>query len=59
VFCRWAPEALGVAAVPVSAFVRDPVRVRSLVRLAICKRDEVLEEGLRRLGRLTDGRSAP
>jgi N-succinyldiaminopimelate aminotransferase len=59
VFCRWAPQALGVAAVPVSAFVRDPVRVRSLVRLAICKRDEVLEEGLRRLGRLTDGRSAP
>jgi N-succinyldiaminopimelate aminotransferase len=59
VFCRWAPEALGVAAVPVSAFVRVPVRVRSLVRLAICKRDEVLEEGLRRLGRLTDGRSAP
>jgi N-succinyldiaminopimelate aminotransferase len=59
VFCRWAPEALGVAAVPVSAFVRDSVRVRSLVRLAICKRDEVLEEGLRRLGRLTDGRSAP
>jgi N-succinyldiaminopimelate aminotransferase len=58
-FCRWAPEALGVAAVPVSAFVRDPAPVRSLVRLAICKRDEVLREGLRRLGRLTDGRSAP
>ncbi len=59
-FCRWAPEALGVAAVPVSAFVRDPAPVRSLVRLAICKRNEVLEEGLRRLGRFTDdGRSAP
>jgi N-succinyldiaminopimelate aminotransferase len=58
-FCRWAPAALGVAAVPVSAFVRDPTAVRSLVRLAICKRDEVLEEGLRRLAPLTDGRSAP
>jgi N-succinyldiaminopimelate aminotransferase len=44
-FCRWAPEALGVAAVPVSAFVREPAPVRSLVRLAICKRDEVLERG--------------
>jgi N-succinyldiaminopimelate aminotransferase len=58
-FCRWAPAALGVAAVPVSAFVRDPTAVRSLVRLAICKREDVLEEGLRRLAPLTDGRSAP
>jgi N-succinyldiaminopimelate aminotransferase len=51
-FCRWAPEAIGVAAVPVSAFVRDADRVRSLVRFAFCKRDEVLEDGLRRLRRL-------
>jgi N-succinyldiaminopimelate aminotransferase len=61
-FCRWAPEALGVAAVPVSAFARDPAPVRSLVRLAICKRGEVLEEGLRRLGRFgqaDERRSAP
>jgi N-succinyldiaminopimelate aminotransferase len=48
-FCRWAPAAIGVAAVPVSAFVRDPVPVRALVRFAFCKRDEVLEEGLARL----------
>jgi N-succinyldiaminopimelate aminotransferase len=48
-FCRWAPEAIGVAAVPVSAFVRDPAPVRSLVRFAFCKRDEVLHEGLARL----------
>jgi N-succinyldiaminopimelate aminotransferase len=48
-FCRWAPRALGVAAVPISAFVRDPTPVRSLVRLAVCKREAVLEEGLRRL----------
>jgi N-succinyldiaminopimelate aminotransferase len=59
-FCRWAPEALGVAAVPVSAFARDAAPVRSLVRLAICKREEVLREGLRRLGRLAEEqRSAP
>jgi N-succinyldiaminopimelate aminotransferase len=51
-FCRWAPEAIGVAAVPVSAFVREAGPVRSLARFAFCKRDEVLEEGLRRLQRL-------
>jgi N-succinyldiaminopimelate aminotransferase len=49
-FCRWAPAAIGVAAVPVGAFVRRPgPEVRSLVRFAFCKRDEVLEEGLSRL----------
>jgi len=56
-FCRWAPGALGVAAVPVSAFVRDPAPVRSLVRLAICKPDAVLEEGLDRLLRAGDHRA--
>jgi N-succinyldiaminopimelate aminotransferase len=48
-FCRWAPGAIGVAAVPVSAFVRRLPGVRSLVRFAFCKRDEVIEEGLARL----------
>jgi N-succinyldiaminopimelate aminotransferase len=51
-FCRWAPAAVGVAAVPVSAFVRDPCSVRSLVRFAFCKQDEVIEEGLGRLARV-------
>jgi N-succinyldiaminopimelate aminotransferase len=59
-FCRWAPAAIGVAAVPFTAFVTDPTPVRSLVRLAICKRPEVIEEGVRRLGRLAERRrSAP
>lgn len=49
-FCRWAPAGIGVAAVPVSAFVLDPVAVRPLVRFAVCKREEVLTEGVRRLG---------
>lgn len=49
-FCRWAPGALGVAAVPVSAFVADPDPVASLVRFAFCKPTSVLEEGMRRLG---------
>ena len=48
-FCRWAPAALGVAAVPVSAFVEDPAPVASLVRFAFCKPDPVLAEGVRRL----------
>ena len=48
-FCRWAPEAIGVAGVPVAAFVEDPTPVRSLVRFAFCKPDAVLAEGVRRL----------
>ncbi len=51
-FCRQAPEAFGVAAVPVSAFVRDAAPVRSLVRFAICKDDAVLADGLERLAGL-------
>jgi N-succinyldiaminopimelate aminotransferase len=55
-FCRWAPGAVGVAAVPVSAFVDDPAPVRSLVRLAFCKADQVLDAGLERLAALPGGR---
>lgn len=50
-FCRWAPEAIGVAAVPVSTFVQDKQPVKSLVRLAVCKADTTLEEGMARLKR--------
>ncbi|MCA1782061.1 MAG: pyridoxal phosphate-dependent aminotransferase [Intrasporangiaceae bacterium] len=48
--CRWAPAAIGIAAVPVSAFVRDPTDVAHLVRFAFCKQEAVLTEGVRRLG---------
>ena len=48
-FCRTAPEELGVAAIPVAAFSADPAPVRSLLRLATCKRDEVLRDGIARL----------
>ncbi len=48
-FCRRAPEELGVAAVPVSAFVAEQEPVRHLVRFAFCKPDEVIREGLTRL----------
>lgn len=49
-FCRWAPAAIGVAAVPVSAFVREPDEtVRPLVRLAFCKPEPAIEAGVDRL----------
>lgn len=49
-FCRRITEQAGVAAVPMSAFyAEDPIR--HLVRFAFCKREEVLQEALQRLGR--------
>jgi N-succinyldiaminopimelate aminotransferase len=49
--CRRLPESAGVAAIPATAFSRDPSRYRHLVRFAFCKRDATLDEGLRRLAR--------
>ncbi|MGV8884641.1 MAG: aminotransferase class I/II-fold pyridoxal phosphate-dependent enzyme [Microbacteriaceae bacterium] len=52
-FCRALPELAGVAAVPISAFVRSPApEYRSLVRFAFCKRREVLDEACTRLATL-------
>ncbi|MEI7034288.1 pyridoxal phosphate-dependent aminotransferase [Streptomyces pratensis] len=51
-FCRALPERCGVAAVPVSVFYDDPEAGRSQVRFTFCKRDDVLEEAVARLGRL-------
>ncbi|ROZ89395.1 pyridoxal phosphate-dependent aminotransferase [Gordonia sp. OPL2] len=48
-FCRMLPERIGVAAVPVSAFVDDVEPWRHLVRFAFSKRDEVIAEAARRL----------
>ncbi|MEX1162343.1 MAG: aminotransferase class I/II-fold pyridoxal phosphate-dependent enzyme [Nitriliruptor sp.] len=48
-YARTAPAAHGVAVVPLAAFSATPEPVRSLVRLAACKREEVLVEGVRRL----------
>jgi N-succinyldiaminopimelate aminotransferase len=46
----WAlPERIGVAAVPVQVFTDHPGEWRHLVRFAFCKRDEVLDEAIRRL----------
>ena len=50
--CLRLPHEAGVVAIPVSAFVADPTwETRSLVRLAFCKRDDVLDEAIARLTR--------
>ncbi|MFD7745443.1 pyridoxal phosphate-dependent aminotransferase [Streptomyces sp. NPDC059698] len=51
-FCRALPERCGVAAVPNSVFYDDPEAGRSQVRFTFCKKDEVLEEAVERLGGL-------
>ncbi len=48
-FCRRLPAERGVAGVPVSVFTDHPGPWRGIVRFAFCKRDEVLDEGVRRL----------
>ncbi|MEU5691415.1 pyridoxal phosphate-dependent aminotransferase [Actinosynnema sp. NPDC020468] len=50
--CRALPERIGVAAVPVQVFTDHPDEWRHLVRFAFCKRDEVLDEAIRRLHKL-------
>jgi N-succinyldiaminopimelate aminotransferase len=50
--CRDLPTRCGVVAIPCQVFYDDPARGRHLVRFAFCKRDEVLDEALRRLGTL-------
>lgn len=50
--CRILPERIGVAAVPVSAFVDDAEPWRHLLRFAFAKRDDVIAEAAQRLQRL-------
>ena len=47
--CRRLPEAVGVAAIPNSAFYLERHRGKHLVRFAFCKSDAVLDEGIARL----------
>ena len=48
--CVRLPHEAGVVAIPVSAFSAVPdARLRSIVRFAFCKRDDVLDEGIARL----------
>jgi N-succinyldiaminopimelate aminotransferase len=48
-FCRDLPERAGVVGIPTSVFSTDPERVRTLVRFAFCKREEVIDEAAERL----------
>ncbi len=55
-FCATLPEQVGVAAIPLSAFC-DPAGPHAkmwnhLVRFTFCKRDDTLDEAIRRLGAL-------
>jgi N-succinyldiaminopimelate aminotransferase len=50
--CRALPERIGVAGVPVQVFTDRPDQWKHLVRFAFCKKDEVLDEALRRLHKL-------
>jgi N-succinyldiaminopimelate aminotransferase len=60
-FCAQLPEKTGVAAIPMAAFC-DPLSAHfaqwnHLVRFAFCKRDETLDEAIRRLSSIRrDGR---
>jgi N-succinyldiaminopimelate aminotransferase len=51
-FCRQLPERCGVVAVPASVLFDDRQRSRWLVRFAFCKRPEVIDEAVLRLGAL-------
>ncbi|WP_309109673.1 pyridoxal phosphate-dependent aminotransferase [Saccharothrix sp.] len=50
--CHALPERIGVAAVPVQVFTDHPEKWQHLVRFAFCKKDEVLDEAIRRLHKL-------
>lgn len=55
-FCEDLPHRAGVAAIPMSAFcdpAGTPEAWRHLVRFAFCKRDDTLDEAIRRLGALS------
>jgi N-succinyldiaminopimelate aminotransferase len=58
-FCAALPEKVGVAAIPMSAFC-DPAAPHAelwnhLVRFTFCKRDDTLDEAIRRLSALKNG----
>ncbi len=50
-FCQWLTREVGVAAIPLSAFYGNGFDQR-VVRFCFAKRDDTLNEALRRLGRL-------
>lgn len=55
-FCRMLPEQAGVAAIPSSYFWKDRRHGRKLARFCFSKKDETLEEAIRRLKRWAKSR---
>jgi aminotransferase len=53
-FARDLVERVGVAAVPGSSFYVDPASGRHRLRFNFCKKDETLDEAIRRLSRLAE-----
>ncbi|MBO0866162.1 MAG: aminotransferase, partial [Mycobacterium sp.] len=57
-FCAALPERIGVAAIPMSAFCdpsgEHPAMWNHLVRFTFAKRDDTLDEAIRRLSVLAD-----
>jgi N-succinyldiaminopimelate aminotransferase len=51
-FCRSLPHKCGVVAIPNSVFYAHPQEGRSMVRFAFCKRHDVIDEAVARLGQL-------
>jgi N-succinyldiaminopimelate aminotransferase len=49
---RALPDRAGVVAIPAQVFYDDVDAGRPFVRFAFCKRDEVIDEAVRRLSRL-------
>lgn len=51
-FCRVLTERVGVAAIPPSVFYSDPATGASLARFAFCKKQQTLDEAVKRLSAL-------
>lgn len=51
-FCRWLTRAIGVAAIPLSAFYAQPPAGQRLIRFCFAKQDATLDAALARLARL-------
>jgi N-succinyldiaminopimelate aminotransferase len=62
-FCAALPELVGVAAIPLTAFcdpaADDWAAWNHLVRFTFCKREDTLDEAIRRLRRLREGPATP
>jgi N-succinyldiaminopimelate aminotransferase len=62
-FCVALPEQVGVAAIPMTPFcdpaADDAEEWKHLVRFSFCKRNDTLDEAIRRLASLRDGGNVP